>query len=644
MTMAQTQQSNKLLLQRSFNQHNTIFQDELDLDEIQLAVKQLKCGKSAGPDGITAEHIKYGGPMLIKWLHKVFSRILLLEDVPPCMKEGIITPIYKGKGKDPLLASSYRGITISSSLSKLLDVVILNRMRPFLDELNIPDRLQTAYQKGLSCSDATFVTQETLLHHLREGGHPYLCLFDLEKAFDSIEHSILFERLFSVGVNGKCWRLIWNMYISECSRVRTRAGCSGQFPISRGVKQGSALSPLLFLIAIDPMLKNLKLEQAGLSICGNFVGAAAHADDLRTIAASKCSVQEQVDIINKFTSSNHLKLNSSKTEIIKISYCRPPEDSISLASTNIDIISEAKCLGVWWKHNLSAVRSIQENISKARRAFFAFGRIDAFQGHLNPLSSINIFETCVIPVLLYGSDTWLLDSSTILLLEQFQYEIGRRILKLQNNTSGKLVRLCLNLPSMACRILIRKLTLLGKLMTPENSTISSAIFTAQAIVEPFNISIIQQCKMLEAMLGVQVLGECLQCPDSASTTVRNRKQSLLDTDMSSLVISAEQDNSAQFVAAVAQQISWRKLWDMALDKGTHGTSQIQCIVCHLSRRIYKGYICPLCDSPVDPAITWISHLCSSHPVTLGSTQLSEQSIVHLLSKGDNQIFNIQLPK
>ena len=86
---------------------------------------------------------------------------------------------------------------------------------------------------------------------------------------------------------------------------------SRMLPISMGVKQGSALSPLLFLIAIDPMLKNLKLEQAGLSICGNFVGAAAHADDLRTIAASKFSVQEQVDIINKFTSSNHLKLKQN---------------------------------------------------------------------------------------------------------------------------------------------------------------------------------------------------------------------------------------------------------------------------------------------------------------------------------------------
>ena len=175
------------------------------------------------------------------------------------------------------------------------------------------------------------------------------------------------------------------------------------------------------------------------------MGGAVHADDLRTIATSKTSV---IDLYFQTT------LETESFEIIKISNSCPNHDQINLPSSNFDVIAEEKCLGVWWKYNLSASQSVQENM-KARKAFFAFGKIDAFQGNLNPLSAVNIFETCVIPVLLYGCETWLLDSSTILLLELFQYEIGRRILKVEKYTSGKVIRLCLNLPSMASRILIR---------------------------------------------------------------------------------------------------------------------------------------------------------------------------------------------
>ena len=115
------------------------------------------------------------------------------------MKTGIIIPIYKKKGLNPLLPSSYRGITIPPVLAKLYELIILRRLQPILSELNLPEKLQTAYQKGLSCSDAIFATQEAILAHLREGGHPYLCLFDFEKAFDSIEHCILLEKLLKVG-------------------------------------------------------------------------------------------------------------------------------------------------------------------------------------------------------------------------------------------------------------------------------------------------------------------------------------------------------------------------------------------------------------------------------------------------------------
>ena len=104
---------------------------------------------------------------------------------------------YKGRGKDPLSVSSYRGITLSSVITKLFEVIILRRLSPCLEDAGFPDISQTAYQNGVSCVDAT---QETLLTHVREGGRPFLCLYDIEKAFDSIELPI---RLFDFGINGK---------------------------------------------------------------------------------------------------------------------------------------------------------------------------------------------------------------------------------------------------------------------------------------------------------------------------------------------------------------------------------------------------------------------------------------------------------
>ena len=71
-----------------------------------------------------------------------------------------------------------------------------------------------------------------------------------------------------------------------------------------------------------------------------------------------------------------------------------------------------KCLGFWWR-DLLATRCVDENIKKARRAFFNFGSIGVFQGSLNPLSSASVIETCVMPILLYGAENWILTSELL---------------------------------------------------------------------------------------------------------------------------------------------------------------------------------------------------------------------------------------
>ena len=164
--------------------------------------------------------------------------------------------------------------------------------------------------------DAIFSTQETLFHHLKEGGQPYLCLFDIEKAFDSIEIPILLQHLFELGVNGKLWRLIKKWYTNSSCHVRIGSQLSEPFSVHRGVKQGSVLSPTLFLTVMDRLLKEMKAERHGLSISQTYIGAAIHADDLRTIAESKEVVSKQVRVVRTFPKAVNLKLNSSKEEVL----------------------------------------------------------------------------------------------------------------------------------------------------------------------------------------------------------------------------------------------------------------------------------------------------------------------------------------
>ena len=99
----------------------------------------------------------------------MFNTIVSLEEIPSSFKFGLITPIYKGKGKDPQICGSYRGITLSSVLAKTLEFVLLERIIPVLADENILQLTQTGFQKGVSCADAIFSCLETISKYIREG-------------------------------------------------------------------------------------------------------------------------------------------------------------------------------------------------------------------------------------------------------------------------------------------------------------------------------------------------------------------------------------------------------------------------------------------------------------------------------------------
>ena len=169
------------LYRHSFIEDDVILDYPVTIEEVEGIVSRLRRNKASGKDEIAHEHLKFGGEALKAWLCQIFNAIISQEIIPSCLKQGIVIPCYKVKGKDPLIPTSYRGITLLSVINKVLEKIILNRMRLFLEELGIPHRNQTAYQTNVSCADAIFATHESVAYYLRHGNKVFACFYDLEK-------------------------------------------------------------------------------------------------------------------------------------------------------------------------------------------------------------------------------------------------------------------------------------------------------------------------------------------------------------------------------------------------------------------------------------------------------------------------------
>ena len=121
----------------------------INTEDIESALRKLKTRRSGGADG------KNEGPTLIVWLERIFNTMIHLEQIPSSFKLGMIVPVHKGKGRDPQVCNNYRGITLTSVLSKCLEVIILERLESLFVEKGFPHSSQTAYDSkmlGLSPS------------------------------------------------------------------------------------------------------------------------------------------------------------------------------------------------------------------------------------------------------------------------------------------------------------------------------------------------------------------------------------------------------------------------------------------------------------------------------------------------------------
>ena len=150
---------------------------------------------------------------------------------------------------------------------------------------------------------------------------------------------------------------------------------------------------------------------------------------------------------------------------------QPSEYTLDIDPSTLFTGGNAKCLWIVWSHNLSPKASIEHNINKAHRGLFVLGSLGIYNGKQNPLTVSEVYEVCVLPICLYGSENWLLTDPLLLILEAFPAEVGKRILSLLKYHFNLSPVVALKWPSMQYRVLIWKLGFFCQLANSHQSVL-----------------------------------------------------------------------------------------------------------------------------------------------------------------------------
>nr|ADX60044.1 R2 protein [Reticulitermes urbis] len=253
-------------------------------EEVEGRIHKIRPSSAPGLDGVGKIHLVGKGITLV--LAKLYNLLFLTGGYPECWKRNRTVFIPK-IGKDLSEVGGWRPLTIGSLLARMYSAFLERRIRRVTS--------LSSSQRGFTNIQGCHVNLTILKEGIRQakvknGG--VIVSVDIEKAFDTIPHSVIFSRLASQGVPPLLRKIISNMYKDVYTVIEGQC-----IPIKRGVKQGDPLFPLLFNIAIDPVLRSLEEFQGGLPLGNSAIKILAFDDDIILGASSAGQAQQMVDML-----------------------------------------------------------------------------------------------------------------------------------------------------------------------------------------------------------------------------------------------------------------------------------------------------------------------------------------------------------
>ena len=294
----------------------------------------MRTGCSPGSlDGVTAEHLFHGLntvlPMLLSDMFTICTRFGIVPDAFFC---GTLVPILKKSNLDPTIPKKYRPITISTTLSKVLEYHILEQC-----DSHVYSPSQFGFIPNGSTTMAAALAHDVASYSVASGSTVYFCSLDAAGAFDALPHSIIFHRAIGV-LPDSCWRVLFHWYKNMYVNIKLGNILSDNIMVKRGTRQGGLTSSLLFNLFYQDLINELQLCNTGVKIGAENYNVYCYADDLLLSSTTVSGLQKLINIANANITRNALTFNPQKTECLLVGgnpFTETPQWYMDGASLNI---------------------------------------------------------------------------------------------------------------------------------------------------------------------------------------------------------------------------------------------------------------------------------------------------------------------